>query len=89
MSINDWVSKGGNYNFSGSFKPTAEVMEKMVKSKTVETMKVIDLKYFIRSIGGPISNMRKDELVRDVYAYFGTKTESNRNLVLSNEASNR
>ena len=60
-------------NFSKSNKPSADMMKKMVASKTVETMKEIDLINFINSIGGSIINtkkFKKDELVSEIYAHF-------------------
>ena len=60
-------------NFSKSTKPSADMMKKMVASKTVETMKEIDLINFINSIGGSIINtkkFKKDELVSEIYAHF-------------------
>ena len=65
--------KNEKVNFSKSIKPSADMMKKMVASKTVETMKEIDLINFINSIGGSIINtkkFKKDELVSEIYAHF-------------------
>ena len=47
-----------------------EQMSQLVDKKQVETLKVPELKDFLRSVGCPVSNKIKSKLVQDVYDHF-------------------
>ena len=47
-----------------------EQMSQLVDKKQVETLKVSELKNFLRSVGCPVSNKIKSTLVQDVYDHF-------------------
>ena len=47
-----------------------EQMSQLVDKKQVETLKVSELKIFLRSVGCPVSNKIKSTLVQDVYDHF-------------------
>ena len=48
----------------------SEDIEKMVQSKTVDKLKVDDLKSFLKSVGTIVTGKKKNELVQEVYDHF-------------------
>ena len=47
-----------------------KMMEAFVNAKKVESLNNDKLKYFLRSVGEPVNNKKKDELVQAVYQFM-------------------